>query len=112
MPPRPSTSLFEDAIDVPAWLENDRLTPYATRTRRDRDIGSQVSSTDSVQQVRLWWRDVRADTSDSQERRAEDASGSRLQRIRQLVTAAMIAIGASFGCGVALAAFHLSLIHI
>ena len=56
MPPRPSTSLFEDAIDVPAWLENDRLTPYAMRTRRDRDIGSQLGTTDSVQQVRLWWQ--------------------------------------------------------
>ena len=36
--PRPPTTLFEDAIDVPMWLEADRLAPYAERVRRDRDI--------------------------------------------------------------------------
>ena len=69
MPPRPSTSLFEDAIDVPAWLENDRLTPYAMRTRRDRDIGSQLATTDSVQQVRLWWQLVERVIAESPVRR-------------------------------------------
>jgi len=97
-PPRPSTTLFEDAIDVPVWLENDRPTAYAVRVRRDRDIGSQLRSRDAVQQVRGWWHTV--------ERGPADASGARLHRIRGLVTAAIIAIGASFGAGVALAAFH------
>ena len=96
--PRPSTTLFEDAIDVPVWLENDRATPYSTRARRDRDIGSQLSARNAVQRVRTWW--------DLVERGADDPSGARLQRIRRLVTAMMIGIGGFLGVGVALAAFH------
>src|SRR5688572_6841559 len=40
--PRDPT-LFETAIDVPLWLEADKLTPYSERARRDREIGRQVS---------------------------------------------------------------------
>ncbi len=98
MPPRPSTTLFEDAIDVPVWLENDRAAPYATRARRDREIGSQLPSDNAVARVRGWWHRV--------EHASADAPGARLQRTRRLVTATMIAIGASFGIGVSLAAFH------
>lgn len=54
--PRASTPLFEDAIDVPLWLEADRHTPYAERVRRDRDIGRRISQRDRVQRVRSWWR--------------------------------------------------------
>ncbi len=96
--PRPSTTLFEDAIDVPLWLENDRGTPYSTRVRRDRDIGSQLPDRNAVERVRTWWNLV--------ERRTDDPSGARLQRIRRLVTAMMIGIGGFLGIGVALAAFH------
>ena len=46
--PRASTTLFEDAIDVPLWLEADRLTPYAERVRRDRDIGRRIRQRDRV----------------------------------------------------------------
>jgi hypothetical protein len=99
MPPlRPSTTLFEDAIDAPMWLENDRLTPYAIRVRRDRDIGAQIRAGDVLDRVRGWWRAV--------ERNSAEPSGPRLQRMRRLATAAMVAIGASFGVGVSLAAFH------
>lgn len=35
--PRAATTLFEDAIDLPLWLEADRATPYAERVRRDRE---------------------------------------------------------------------------
>jgi hypothetical protein len=98
MPPRPSTTLFEDAIDVPVWLETDRVTPYATRARRDREIGSQLQSESAIARVRGWWPHV--------ERGSADAPAARLQRTRRLVTAVMIALGASFGIGVSLAAFH------
>lgn len=98
MPPRPSTTLFEDAIDVPVWLEKDRAVPYATRARRDRDIGSQLRSNNAIVRVRGWWQRV--------DRQSADAPGARLLRTRRLVTAMMIAIGASFGVGVSLAAFH------
>jgi hypothetical protein len=98
MPPqRPSTTLFEDAIDVPLWLENDRATPFASRSRRDRGIASKLTSDAADSRVRGWWQLIGA---------ASDHTGARMQRTRRLVTAAMIAIGASVGVGVALAAFH------
>ena len=98
MPPhRPSTTLFEDAIDVPLWLENDRATPFADRSRRDRGIASQLASGAADVRVRGWWQLIGA---------AADHTGARLQRTRRLVTAVMIAIGASAGVAVALAAFH------
>jgi hypothetical protein len=98
MPPqRPSTTLFEDAIDVPLWLENDRTTPFAARSRRDRGIASQLASDAADIRVRGWWQLIGVPA---------EHTGARLQRTRRLVTAVVIAIGASVGVGVALAAFH------
>jgi hypothetical protein len=93
----PVTTLFEDAIDVSLWLENDRLTPYAERVARDRDIGRRISDRDRVQRVRSWWRYVAPGT--------RDGVGARLERLRTLVTVAMAAAGALTGIAVALAAF-------
>lgn len=99
MPPqRPSTTLFEDAIDVPLWLEADRSAALPIRARRDRGIGSQLDSTGAVERVRRWWQTV--------ERGPTQLEGARLQRARRLITAVMLAAGASCGVGVALAAFH------
>ena len=53
--PRDST-LFENAIDVPLWLEADRLTPYAERARRDREIARNVPQGDRIARVRAWWQ--------------------------------------------------------
>jgi hypothetical protein len=75
-PPRPSTTLFEDAIDAPVWLENDRLTPYATRARRDRAIGAQLRTVDAVDQVRGWWRAVERSSSDTRVRGCNGCAAS------------------------------------
>jgi ABC-type cobalt transport system substrate-binding protein len=95
--PRAATTLFEDAIDIPLWLEADRLTPHAERSRRDRAIGLTLSGSDRVQRVRGWWRAVAPE---------EDGAGARLQRIRVAITAVMVLLGAMLGVGVALAAFQ------
>ena len=95
--PRAATTLFEDAIDIPLWLEADRLTPHPERIRRDRAIGLTQDSSDRVQRVRGWWRAVAPE---------EDGAGARLQRIRVAITAIMVLLGAVLGVGVALAAFQ------
>jgi hypothetical protein len=96
MPPA-ATTLFEDAIDVPLWLEADRTTPHAARTRRDRDIGLKIESRDSLQRVRGWWRAVVPH---------EERAGARLERIRVAITAIIALLGAALGASVALAAFQ------
>lgn len=99
MTPRsPPTTLFEDAVDVPMWLETDGGTPFAERIRRDRDIAHRLGDTeDAVQRVRGWWQQVEG---------TADRPGARLDRIRQLVSAAMFMAGGATGVGVALAAFR------
>jgi hypothetical protein len=94
--PRNST-LFEDAIDVPSWLEADRLTPYAERTRRDREIARHIPRGASVARVRAWWRSAAQPTS--------EGAGARLERLRTIVTIVMAAVGGITGVTVALTAF-------
>lgn len=94
---RRDSTLFEDAIDVPRWLEADALTPYAERARRDRAIAQRISGSDRIARVRAWWRNVAQD--------APDDAGARLARLRTLVTIAMAALGGITGVTVALAAF-------
>ena len=65
--PRDST-LFEDAIDVPLWLEADRLTPYAERARRDREIAGRLRNATALGRVREWWRRAGARTRTAPER--------------------------------------------
>jgi uncharacterized protein DUF2868 len=96
--PRPPTTLFEDAIDVPMWLEADRRTPLADRVRRDRDAARRVTASSRLQSVRDWWRVVG--------REQPVGDGARLARLRRLVTLGMAALGAAAGVTVALAAFH------
>src|SRR5688572_31288201 len=93
--PRPATTLFEDAIDIPLWLDADRLTPHAERCRRDREIGLTLESRDRLARVRGWWRAVAPD---------EDGAGARLARIRVAITAIIALLGAALGASVALAA--------
>ena len=97
MPRRPTT-LFEDAIDVPTWLEGDRLAPYAERVRRDRAIARRSASASRLQSVRQWWQAIAVPERPS--------DGARLARVRTLVTIAMAALGAAAGVTVALAAFR------
>ena len=94
--PRDST-LFEDAIDVPPWLEADRSTPYAERARRDREIARQIAGGNRIARVRAWWKKAAPG--------APEGAGSRLDRLRTIVTVAMAAAGGIAGVAVALAAF-------
>ena len=95
--PRPATTLFEDAIDIPLWLEAERLTPHAERSRRDRDIGLKLTSRDDLRRVRDWWRAMDLE---------EQGTGARLDRIRAAITGVMAVLGAALGTSVALAAFQ------
>jgi hypothetical protein len=94
---RPATTLFEDAIDIPLWLEADRTTPHAERSRRDRAIGLKLESRDPLQRVRGWWRALAPD---------EQGAGARLERIRGAVVGVILLLGAVIGTSVALAAFQ------
>jgi hypothetical protein len=95
--PRPATTLFEDAIDIPLWLEADRLTPHAERSRRDRGIGLKLQSRDRLQRVRGWWHTLAPN---------EPGAGAHLERMRAAVAAIMALLGAVLGTSVALAAFQ------
>jgi hypothetical protein len=96
--PRDATTLFEDAIDLPLWLEADRATPYAERVRRDREVAKALPPKAPVlTRARLWWRAVAPDET--------TAPGARLDRLRTLVTMAMAVVGVLTGIAVALAAF-------
>jgi hypothetical protein len=92
------TTLFEDAVDVPAWLELDARVPLTERTHRDREIGKSLAPTGPAEQVRNWWRQV--------DRGGYDGPGSRLQRARQWLNLVLFAVGAAAGVSVALAAFR------
>ncbi len=96
--PRPSTTLFEDAIDIPLWLEADRGTPFAERLRRDRNIASAIATRKRLDRIRSWWH-AQLDHRTLQ-------TGTHLARTRRVVTLAMIVLGALTGGGVAAAAFH------
>jgi hypothetical protein len=92
-----SSTLFEDAIDVPLWLEAERLTPFDERVRRDRAIARSISQNEPANRVRAWWRSVARDEAPS--------VGARLARLRTVVTLAMAVLGALAGGAVALTAF-------
>ena len=96
--PQPATTLFEDAIDVPEWLEADRDTPFQERVRRDRELGRTLAGRDALESVRAWWRGVR--------RTERPRAGARLERVRRLVAAVMVLVGLLAGASVALAAFQ------
>src|SRR5690606_23940657 len=92
------TTLFEDAVDVPLWLEGDRSTPYAARVQRDRALATELDAADPVDRVRAWWRALPIDE--------RPDAGRRLRAARVLATLTMLALGTVGGIGVALAAFR------
>ena len=91
-------ALFEDAIDVPLWLEADRDTPLAARVDRDRALAGRVpdEAASDLVRVRTWWASLRPG----------DALGAGLQRGRRLVSAALLVLGIASGGAVAAAALH------
>jgi hypothetical protein len=90
--------LFEDAIDIPIWLEADRQTPFQQRLRRDRELALRLVPHNALASVRGWWRAV--------PRNATSGSGARLDRLRGLVTTTMAMLGLLAGGAVAFAAFQ------
>ncbi len=89
------SSLFEDALDIPAWLEEDRALGFRERAHRDRQLGLAIEGSRPLVRVRAWWRQVDAD--------ARPELGAKLSRTRAWVSLALCAAGALFGSGLALA---------
>ena len=89
-------SLFEDAVDIPLWLEADRATPYADRISRDRQSERSHPNSMELDQVRTWWDAMQPSPS----------SGAKLDHGRHLVGFATIFMGALAGVGLAAAALH------
>ncbi|NJN52642.1 MAG: DUF2868 domain-containing protein [Gammaproteobacteria bacterium] len=85
-------TLFQDAIDIPIWLEADRETPYARRIERDR-VRDASTPASPVARIRQWWMLIP---------NPPDVGG-RLQRGRRVIGLSMVALGAAAGAGVAAA---------
>lgn len=98
-----NSSLFIDAVEVPAYLEADRGTPYTERLHRDRKIGASVLAQTPMQQVRAWYGQVVSQTSGLT---AAQTLGRRLDRSRRVIAFLMLILGAFTGAGVASAVFH------
>lgn len=92
------TTLFEDAIDVPAWLEADRSRSLDERRHRDREIGRRLEQKDPAGKVRAWWREVQSGD--------PPTAGRRLAQARRALTLALLALGTLGGVAVALAALR------
>ena len=98
-----NSSLFIDAVQIPAYLEADRGTPYTERLHRDRTIGASVSAQTPMQQVRAWYGQVVLQTSGLA---TAQTFGRRLQHGRRVIAFLMLVLGAFTGAGVASAVFH------
>jgi hypothetical protein len=92
------TTLLEDAIDIPAWLEADGTRPLAERMHRDREIGRALGAGDAASRVRRWWQRIGD--------RGEAVRGHRLHQARSLINLSLALIGLAAGSGLALAAFR------
>lgn len=93
-----ATTLFEDAIDVPIWLEADRQRPFAERQHRDREIGRALTPRSDGQRVRDWWSRI--------DRGSDEGPGRRLEQLRQALNVVVAGVGLLGGTGLALAAYR------
>ena len=95
--------LFIDAVEIPAFLDADRSSPYAERLHRDRTIGAALSTRDPLERVCAWRRQqaLRGSTSTPALLFAQ-----RLDRGRRIIALLMLIVGAITGTGVASAVFH------
>jgi len=96
-------ALFIDAVEIPAFLDGDRSTPYAERLHRDRTIGASLRSLAPLARVRAWRR--------QQAQRGHASTpalmfAQRLNQGRRVVGLLMLIVGAIAGSGVASAVFH------
>lgn len=97
-----SPTLFVDAVEIPAYLDADRATPYAVRLHRDRAIGATLRTPDPLRRVRGW----RARTMQDLGFTAAQPIGQRLERGRRVIAFLMLILGAIAGAGVASAVFR------
>ena len=92
--------LFEDAIDVPLWLEADADRALAERRARDRGIARRLEAEgvarSDVARVRAWWTSVRS----------ADGLGASLVRGRHVVSVGLLVLGALAGGLLAAAALR------
>jgi hypothetical protein len=98
-----SPSLFVDAVEIPAYLDTDRATPYAERLHRDRAIGASLTIGDPVRIVRAWRQTLKSGDAGLSSLRSV---GERLERGRHIIGFVMLLVGTFAGTGVASAAFH------
>lgn len=96
---RPS-SLFQEALEIPAWLEADRDRPLEERLHRDRGIAASLPGSDPVARVRYWWLAVQRETPSTP---WDGEFATRLSRGRGIVTFLMLLMGALAGAGVGVA---------
>ena len=98
------TSLAK-AIDIPAWLEQDRQNDWQSRIQRDQKIGQQsstqakFSSGQETQRVLHWW-------SQAQPQQDENSSGQKLASLFKRVSWIAIIIGLLVGISFASAILH------
>jgi hypothetical protein len=102
-------ALLADAIDIPAWLEQDRHNAWRTRIRRDRKIVDQTDLTPKQETRRVlhWWSQVEPQSQPQNKQGIdENSSGQVLASIFKRVSWIALIIG--FIAGIVLAA---SLLH-
>jgi len=92
-------SLLAAAIDIEGWLRQDARTPYDARLERDREIGRQLGTGPAEQRVLGWWAEIRTRLDEP------PAVGTRIERVRRLLTALLLLLGVAVGLGVGAAAF-------
>ena len=101
--PAETSRLFEDAVDIPLWLENDRATALAMRSHRDRDIARQLPAGSKLARVRGWWRVVCANATATEQNLSN--TGAKFARARSLVSLALVILGAVTGAALTAALF-------
>jgi len=106
-------SFFAQAIDITRWLERDRSRPYLERVHRDREIGREMPPRkDDIARIMLWWARLAGKQVDHPGGKASgdspegQESGWVLQRMRSLVSLAMLLLGSIAGASVSLTLFH------
>jgi len=92
-------SLLAAAIDIEGWLRQDARTPYDARLERDREIGRQLGTGPAEQRVLGWWAEIRTRLDEP------PTVGTRIERVRRLLTALLLLLGVAVGLGVGAAAF-------
>jgi len=98
------TSLAK-AIDIPAWLEQDRQNDWPSRIQRDQQIGQQILGQAKIpagqetQRVLHWWSQV-------QPKQDENSPGQKLASLFKRVSWIAIIIGLLAGISFASAILH------